>query len=254
MRIRATKPEFWRSAKVASVNWEARLVLKGLESYVDDNGVGKDDIELITSDLFSRDLARESSGTLKRVTEAVTSLSRAGFLHRYEVDGTRLMYLSWWDSTQYINKPTRGRFPRPDGTFNYKDSEIGSPLQNPPEDSSNPPVGTEEQGIRGTGDQSSSSNKSDGKEIAEAFDAFWAIYPRREGKGQARTAFKSALKKTDLPTILHAVNEYAAWLRREGKERTYIAMPASWLNGERWSDERAPSEVAPKVDPNWALR
>lgn len=40
VRIRSTKPEFWRSKTIASVSWDARLVLKGLESYVDDDGDG----------------------------------------------------------------------------------------------------------------------------------------------------------------------------------------------------------------------
>ena len=60
MRIRSMRPEFWRSERIAAVSWDARLVLKGLESYVDDNGVGKDDIALIVGDLFQRDLIRES--------------------------------------------------------------------------------------------------------------------------------------------------------------------------------------------------
>ena len=76
MRIRSTKPEFWRSRTVASVDWAARLVLKGLESYVDDNGVGKDDVELIVSDVFPRDMARNPSRTLARVSRALARVSR----------------------------------------------------------------------------------------------------------------------------------------------------------------------------------
>jgi len=63
MRIRSTKPEFWKSRRITSVSWDARLVLKGLESYVDDNGVGVDDIELIAT--CSRTLARPSRGCQK---------------------------------------------------------------------------------------------------------------------------------------------------------------------------------------------
>jgi hypothetical protein len=162
VRIRSTKPEFWRSRRIASVDWDARLVLKGLESYVDDNGVGKDDIELIVTDVFSRDLVRDTPGTVKKVSEAVRSLFRAGLLHRYEVDGTDYVYISWWDSNQYINKPNKGRFPRPDGTKEYGQSVIGSSIQKSPGNPGNPPVGTGEQRNRGTGEQTSSS------EIAKA--------------------------------------------------------------------------------------
>lgn len=174
MRIRSTKPEFWRSRRIASVDWEARLVLKGLESYVDDNGVGKDDLELIVADLFSRDLAREPSRTLARVSEAISHLHQAGLVWRYEADGTDLLYLSFWESIQRVDKPQSGRFPRPDGTLHYKDSEIREPSR----DFASPREASRlEQGNRGTGEQSSSSEIADAiprpdvDEILDYFDA-----------------------------------------------------------------------------------
>jgi hypothetical protein len=156
MRIRSTKPEFWRSERIASVSWETRLVLKGLESFVDDNGVGKDDLALIVADVFPRDLSRNPPGTLQKVSEALSDLSQAGLIWRYEVDGTRLLYISFWERIQRIEKPSKGRMPRPDGTFDYRASEIGASF---PEPSGSTPVGlrpgTGEQGNRGTGISSS---------------------------------------------------------------------------------------------------
>ncbi len=153
MRIRSTKPEFWRSERIASVTWDARLVLKGLESFVDDNGVGRDDLPLIVGDLFQRDLVREPSRTLARVSEAITELHTAGLVHRYDSDGTALLFLSFWESVQRVDKPQAGRFPRPDGTFNYKDSLIREPDATPRESSRTLAPGTGEQGNRGTEEQ-----------------------------------------------------------------------------------------------------
>jgi len=153
MRIRGTKPEFWRSKHIAAVSWDARLVLKGLESYVDDNGVGPDDVELITSDLFSRDLAREGSRILARVSEAISELHRAGLVWRYSAEGEELLYISCWEQAQRVDKPQAGRFPRPDGTMNYKDSVIREYVASPREDSRTFAPGTGEQGNRGTGEQ-----------------------------------------------------------------------------------------------------
>lgn len=153
MRIRGTKPEFWRSRRIAAVDWEDRFVLKGLESYVDDNGVGKDDIELIVGDLFQRDLVREPSRTVARVTESISRLREAGLLWRYEVDGTALLYVSFWESAQRVDKPNPGRFRRPDGTMNYKESVIGESFANIREASRGFAPGTEEQGNRGTGEK-----------------------------------------------------------------------------------------------------
>ena len=153
MRIRGTKPEFWRSERIASVSWDARLVLKGLESYVDDNGVGKDDIALIVGDLFSRDLIREPSRTLARVSEAISELHRAGLLWRYADDGTNLLYLSFWEQAQRVDKPQSGRFRRPDGTLDYKESVIRESFARPREHSRTLAPVTGEQGNRGTGEQ-----------------------------------------------------------------------------------------------------
>jgi hypothetical protein len=150
MRIRSTKPEFWRSRRVAGVSWDARLVLKGLESYVDDNGVGKDDLALIVGDIFQRDLVANPRDTLARVSEAISELHEAGLLHRYEDEGTDLLYIAFWESIQRIDKPGKGRFRRPDGTLAYGESQIRESVASPRVSVA---PGTGEQGNRGTGEQ-----------------------------------------------------------------------------------------------------
>ena len=172
MRIRSTKPEFWRSRRIASVDWDARLVLKGLESYVDDNGVGKDDLALICADVFPRDLSGNPTGTLQKVSEAISHLSGAGLLWRYEAEGTPLLYIAFWESVQRIEKPSKGRFPRPDGTWNYRDSEIREYSGNIP--GTLPEPSGLEQGNRGTGEQGNSVRiltDSSSSEIANDPDA-----------------------------------------------------------------------------------
>lgn len=75
------------------------------------------------------------------------------------------------------------------------------------------------------------------------FDEFWATYPRRVGKGQARKMWKQAIKKTDAATIIQGAQRYAEI--RSGEEAKYTAYPASWLNGERWTDEPDPTFEKP---------
>lgn len=265
MRIRATKPEFWRSSKVAQVDWEARFVLKGLESYVDDNGVGKDDLELIVSDLFSRDLAREPSRTLKRVEEAVSILFGAGFLWRYEHEGTKLLYLSWWDSTQYINKPAKGRLPRPDGTFHYGESKIGSPIQKSPEDFSTSPAGTGEQGNRGSEDQISSS------EIADAIPD-----PDRPELEALCNRLADAIENNGVPRPTYGktwLTSARLLIDKDGYRVDQIEWMIDWVAADEfWRGvilsmpklrakfsqlklKAVPGTPGrPKVDPNWALK
>ena len=118
MRIRSTKPEFWRSETIASLSWDARLILKGVESYVDDNGVGKDSEVLICADVFPHDLARDPE-TLARVSRGLQEACDAGLVARYTMRGERLLYVRRWKSIQRVDKPNKGRHPRPDGTLEY---------------------------------------------------------------------------------------------------------------------------------------
>lgn len=69
------------------------------------------------------------------------------------------------------------------------------------------------------------------------FDLFWQIYPRREGKAAARTAWVKALRKTDISTIMAGAERYRDDPNREA---AYTAHAATWLNGERWTDEPLP--------------
>ena len=72
-----------------------------------------------------------------------------------------------------------------------------------------------------------------------SFDEFWKLYPRKQAKGSARTAFQKALKKTDLNTILEAVKRFASDPNRQDE---FTAHASTWLNQERWSDEALPSK------------
>jgi hypothetical protein len=70
----------------------------------------------------------------------------------------------------------------------------------------------------------------------DQFEAFWKAYPRRVAKGHARTAFDKAIRKTTLETMLAAIGDYILCK----PERIDFKHPATWLNGECWSDEWKP--------------
>jgi biotin operon repressor len=81
-------------------------------------------------------------------------------------------------------------------------------------------------------------------DISEQFNQFWAIYPRKKGKGQARKAFEKAMLKTDLETILAGVEAYVE--HEDMYDPQFIAHPTTWLNGERWDDEHEEVKVVSK--------
>ncbi|WP_197085285.1 hypothetical protein [Saccharothrix sp. ST-888] len=80
-----------------------------------------------------------------------------------------------------------------------------------------------------------------------AFDAFWAAYPRRVGKGTAKTAWAKAIKRgADPAHLTEAAQKHAAFWRTAGTDPKFIPHPTTWLNGERYDDElTTPQPPAP---------
>lgn len=111
MRSRMIKPEFWRSADIACLDLHTRLLFIGLWSYVDDNGVGRDEAALIAADLFAYDLSRDPLETLRSVTEGLSVLSETGLIVRFENGGRPLLQIVTWNDHQRISHPGKDRFP-----------------------------------------------------------------------------------------------------------------------------------------------
>ncbi|MFD6517629.1 hypothetical protein [Rhodococcus sp. NPDC060176] len=69
---------------------------------------------------------------------------------------------------------------------------------------------------------------------SDEFVRFWAVYPRREDKGNARAAFAKALRIADVETIIAGAERYRDSPKRKPN---YTRLPTTWLNGEGWEDE-----------------
>ena len=110
MRIRTIKPEFWRSEDIAALSIEDRLLFIGLWSYVEDNGVGRDEPQLIQCDLYPLDTFTEAS---VRTHGGLMRLSQQGLITRYKgPDGRKYLQINSWDKHQKINRPSKPRFPQ----------------------------------------------------------------------------------------------------------------------------------------------
>lgn len=70
------------------------------------------------------------------------------------------------------------------------------------------------------------------------FDDFWAVWPRKVGKVDARKAWDKAIKRGVDP---HEIVAGAKLLAEDPNlpERRFIKHPSGWINGERWTDEDA---------------
>jgi hypothetical protein len=78
----------------------------------------------------------------------------------------------------------------------------------------------------------------DSSKTDEEFDQWYSRYPRKEAKTAARKAFAKARKDVDMDTLMVGLTRYVASVK--GRERQYIALPASWLNAGRWEDDYTP--------------
>ena len=67
------------------------------------------------------------------------------------------------------------------------------------------------------------------------FEEWWSEYPKKKGKGQARNAYKGALKKATQEELLSAVRLFAEAMK--STDQQFIPHASTWLNGERWLDD-----------------
>jgi hypothetical protein len=82
----------------------------------------------------------------------------------------------------------------------------------------------------------STANKPD--VIDQRFNEFWAAYPRKQGKGDARKKWHKlkpdAALHSKILTAIETAKRSRQWQRDNGQ---YIPHPSTWLNQGRWDDE-----------------
>lgn len=170
MRIRTIKPEFWRSDDIAALAIEDRLLFIGLWSYVDDSGVGEDKLAAICADLFAPDMEVDAQEVFARVQRGLTELSVRGLIIRYTVQGKRYLAIPTWKKHQRINRPSKSRFPGPEQADSPSEQAKQRCSCKVNEGSLSPhanyPLGTGEQGNRGTGEKESAISIADADEAA----------------------------------------------------------------------------------------
>ena len=71
------------------------------------------------------------------------------------------------------------------------------------------------------------------------FRDFWEVYSRKDDRKRAQKAFPAALKKVggDLSLLVRAARAYSRQFVTGANDKKFQAMAASWLNGERWTDQ-----------------
>lgn len=85
----------------------------------------------------------------------------------------------------------------------------------------------------------------------EEFARFWAQYPRKVDKPRAAKAWGAAVKKTSPEVIMAGLIAQLPAMDARSHKR-FIPYPATWLNGERWSDDvDVPGDVVDTRPEGW---
>lgn len=80
---------------------------------------------------------------------------------------------------------------------------------------------------------------------AAAFEVFWRIYPRKIAKEDARRAWRKVPYEI-YRDVVEALDKQIN-VNWQGKDKTFIPHPATWINGKRWEDDiEPPSNSKPK--------
>ena len=74
-------------------------------------------------------------------------------------------------------------------------------------------------------------------EYTDAFETWWALYPRKKDKFAAFKAFRAALKLTTLDVLIEAVRRYAVEVH--GKSDELIKLGGTWLTKRCWQSDDA---------------
>lgn len=99
-----------------------------------------------------------------------------------------------------------------------------------------------------TSNSNSISNNKDKKdsEIEQEFEEVWKLYPRKEDKKKAFSAYKTARKKASFDEIKKGVETYSNHIKASNTDKRYIKLGATYFNGECWANNY--EQVAPQEE------
>ena len=83
------------------------------------------------------------------------------------------------------------------------------------------------------------------RELANDFDEWWSVYPKKQAKEAARRKYLTVRKKVPADVLLRGVREYA--LLMAGEDKQFVKLPAGWLNDGRWADDHSTAPGAPAM-------
>lgn len=227
MPNRIIKESICTSDSVDQLSWFEEVLFYRLIVNCDDFGRFDGRTAVIKNRLFPL----KDNLTIKSVETAINKLASAGLVALYVFEGKPYLYLPTWNEHQTI-RAKRSKYPEPENICKQMISDASKCSRNPIQSNPNP--------IQSETESESESNTR--KALESAFDAFWAVYPKKTGKEAARKAFKKIPKSAHslLVPAVEAQKKSRQWMEENGR---FIPNPATWLNQGRWEDEVQTSGV-----------
>ena len=225
MRIRTIKPDFFLHDALFEAEKASELPLRvayiGLWCAADREGRFKWEPRRLGAAILPYDMVDFS-----RVLDA---LATRGFIERHASQGVEFGLIPSFVRHQAINnRETESTLPVPTA----ESVIIGIPTREPRDADA---CGTRE--VQGKAEGKGREGK--GKDFHASNDAeeIYRLYPRKEARADALKAIEKALRKVSAELLKEAVSAFAE--AKRGQESKFIPHPATWFNGERWTDDRA---------------
>jgi len=229
-RIRSIKPEFWSDRRLSRLSRDARLLYIGLWNHADEHARLLGDVRLIKGAVFPYDDDLDTEAVARLLAE-LTAMRR---VVAYEADGDPYLYLPTLGAHQRLEpRKVPSRLPEPPelgqlGLFGADGADSFAPRADSFALARAVQVAGSREHVAGMRGADTSARGADG------FAEFWAAYPRKVAKGAAGKAWAKAVKLASPEVIIAAASAYAADPQRNPQ---YTKHPATWLNGQCWSDE-----------------
>jgi hypothetical protein len=247
--MRYIKPEFWTDGKIVTLSFPARLLYIGMWNFaMCDKGHVEDDALRLKMQIFPADDVD--------IPALVDELIRSGRVVRLEApSGATYLHVVRLPDHQKVDPRWTTRCPACKNADDLTEALPNSPkLPDTPPNSPQEGRGGEgigEEGITTLSDRSATRTRKprSSTQAPESFAEFWAAYPRKEARGRAVPAYVKALKKTTPERIAEGARRYRDDPNREAP---FTALPASWLNDERWDDGPLPAKNGKSPD-SWSL-
>jgi len=238
------KPEFFDDPDVGDLSLAARLLFLGLLTQADRRGRLKDDPKRLRARLLPYDAVVDAEALLQ-------TLTAAGFLVRYVVEGRAYLQIRSFEKHQRPHpREAESEIPGPpaDALIRPSREKVRPRRVKDMPSNADPKSGVLilDSGVRnlehGADRAKPARPPAAAGRVAPAFDAFWALYPRKTAKTAALKAWTALNPTAALQrTITEALAWQVArddWLRDGGK---YIPHPATWLHRGQWQDEPPPA-------------